>query len=162
MVCIYLLYSTGIHLPYSPARFSIATQRCGYSFFVTLLSCCRIHATFMLQNPLTCHFQKLPLQQTLCRVSIITHHLYPPSQNLCHSELATILLSPPAFIYFIHFSISTVNWDFSKLLLLPGDVGSNPGPRLIDKNPVFCTTCSSTINRDIQKSMAPTCSETNC
>ena len=76
--------------------------------------------------------------------------------------LAIILSSPPGFIYFVSVSISTVNWNFSKLLLLYGSVESNSGPRPIDKNPVFCTICSSKINRGIQQSMAPTCSEANC
>ena len=68
---------------------------------------------------------------------------------------------PPFHIFVPTSTLSNV-WDTSKLLLLSGDVETNPGPRLTDTNPVFCTICSSKINRWIQQETAPTCSITNC
>ena len=116
----------------------------------------------MLPHPPICRFQKLPLQLTFC--NFFTHHLSLelPSYSTTCVPLAITLLSPPSSIYFIPVSVSVVNWDFSKLLLLSEDVESYPGRLPINKDLVFCTICSSMSNQSIQQSMAPTCSETNC
>ena len=66
------------------------------------------------------------------------------------------------FLISVVTTVSNNAWDPSKLLLLSGDVEINPGPRPVDPNPVFCTICSSKINRGIQHETAPTCSVTNC
>ena len=66
-----------------------------------------------------------------------------------------------AQIFTSHF-ISIYVWNTSKLLLLSGDIEIIPGPRPINQNPVFCTTCSRKINRGSQQDMAPTCSNENC
>ena len=72
-----------------------------------------------------------------------------------------LLHSAPTFLSSFHksvpISISNHSWDTSKLLLPSDDVETNSG-----SNPVFCSTCSSKINRGIQQNMAPTCSDTNC
>ena len=73
---------------------------------------------------------------------------------------ATTFLSP--FQTFVPISISNDIWDTSKLLLLSGDGKTNLGLRPIDNNPVFCSICSSKINRGIQQDIAPMCSETDC
>ena len=73
---------------------------------------------------------------------------------------APIFLSP--FQKFVPIIIFNNFRDISKLLLFFGDVKTNPGPRSIDENPVFCCICSSKIDRGIQEDTAPTCSETNC
>ena len=74
--------------------------------------------------------------------------------------------SPPTFISsfrkFIPTSISNNIWDTSKLLLLSGELESNPGPCPINTNPVFWTIYSLKINWGIQQDTAPTCSDTNC
>ena len=67
----------------------------------------------------------------------------------------------PTFVSLFHIfaptSISDNAWDTSKLLLLSSDVKINSGPRPVDTNSVFCTICSSKINRGIQQETAPTC-----
>ena len=74
--------------------------------------------------------------------------------------------SAPTLVSFFHKFIPTSNskniWDTSKLLLLSGDVETNPGPHPIDTNRVLCIICPSKINRGIQQDTAPTCSDTNC
>ena len=42
------------------------------------------------------------------------------------------------------------------------DVETNPGPRPIDQNTVFCSICSNKINRGIHQDIAHTCSDENC
>ena len=73
---------------------------------------------------------------------------------------------PPTFVSpaqkYIPYSISSYIWNTWKLLLLPGDVEINPGPRPIDQNQVFCSICSNKINRGVQQDMATTCSDENC
>ena len=54
-----------------------------------------------------------------------------------------------------------VSWDSSNILLLSGDVKSNPGPRCPDENPTYCIISSAKIKRGIQQDMAPSCTETN-
>ena len=53
-------------------------------------------------------------------------------------SLEIFLLFSPGFTYFVPVSISTINWDLSKLLVLSGDVESKTGPGPIYKNIVFC------------------------
>ena len=65
-----------------------------------------------------------------------------------------------SFYKFIPTCISNNILDASKLLLLSGDVETNSGPRPINMNPVFCTICSSKINRGIDT--RSTCSDTKC
>ena len=55
-----------------------------------------------------------------------------------------------------------VRWDSSNILLLSGDVESNPGPCCPDEIPIHCIICSAKIKRDIQQETAPSCTETNC
>ena len=54
-----------------------------------------------------------------------------------------------------------VSWDSSNILLLSGDVKSNPGPRCPDENPTYCIISSAKIKRGIQQDTAPSCTETN-
>ena len=72
----------------------------------------------------------------------------------------------PTFVSLFHISVLTIflnnAWNPSKLLLHSDDVEINPGPRPVDRNPVFSTICSSKVNRGIQQETAPTCSVTNC
>ena len=53
-------------------------------------------------------------------------------------SLEIFLLSSPGFTYIVPVSISPINWNLSKLLVLSGDVKSNTGPGPIYKNIVFC------------------------
>ena len=115
----------------------------------------------MLQHPFIIHseaasstnFPQL-FHSSLITCTFISQHISP------RIPLAIILSSPPGFIYFVSILISTLNREFSKLLLLSGDVECNPEPLPVNENPVCCTINSSKVNRGIQQSMVPTCSET--
>ena len=61
-----------------------------------------------------------------------------------------------------HLVAVPVSRDSSNILLLPGDVESNPGPRNPNEYPIYCIICSVKIKRGIQQETAPSCTETNC
>ena len=54
-----------------------------------------------------------------------------------------------------------VSWDTSNILFLSDDIESNPGPRLPDENPIYCTICCTKIKRDIQQETTSSSTETN-
>ena len=89
----------------------------------------------------------------------MTINLWILSDNQLLPSAPTFLSS---FRKSVPISISNDIWDTSKLLLPSGGIETSSGPRPIDKNPVFCSICSSKIKRGIQQDMAPTCSDTNC
>ena len=104
-------------------------------------------------------------------VIITLSHSRIPSSSLVtiHFQISSgfqLSYPTPTFVSPFHISVPTTvsnnAWDPSKVLLLFGDVESNPGPRPIDPNPVFCTICSSKINRGIQQETAPTFLVTDC
>ena len=120
--------------------------------------------------PYTCPLIKLTIITSLrhychtCAISnlhcskIIPHcfgstHLIPPEFHSIQLRFTLILFSET----FASYSIFNYIWNTSKMLLLSGDVEINPGLRLIDQNPVFCTICSRKTNRGPQQDMAPTC-----
>ena len=59
-------------------------------------------------------------------------------------------------------SLVAVSWDSSNILLLSGDVESNPGPHSPKENPMYCIIWSAKIKRGIQQETALSCTETNC
>ena len=149
-VFIHLPHSAGIHLLYSAAIFSLATHRFDYSFFAMLL----FYATTPTYLPFSAATSPINFLQFF-RPSLITC----TSISQCLSPRipqAIILSSPPSFTYFILISFSTLKWDFLELLLLSGDVDSNPGPCPVDNKLVFCTICSLKIKRGVQQRMAQT------
>ena len=72
----------------------------------------------------------------------------------------------PAFVSPVHkyapSSISNYIWNTSKLLFISGHVGTNPEPKRIDQDPIFCSLCSNRINCGVQQDTTPTCSDKNC
>ena len=72
----------------------------------------------------------------------------------------------PAFVSPVHkyapSSISNYIWNTSKLLFISGHVGTNPEPKRIDQDPIFCSLCSNRINCGAQQDTTPTCSDKNC
>ena len=63
---------------------------------------------------------------------------------------------------YMHLKAVPVNWDSSNILLLLGDVESNPGQCQPDKNSMYCIICSAKIKQGIEQETAPSCTATNC
>ena len=144
-VLIHLPLSAGIHVPYSAAEFSLATHRFDYSFS-TLLLLHAVASTHLLFSEAASPVNSSPFfHSSVISCTSIWQHMLP------RTPLAISFFSPPGSMYFISVSISTVNWDFSKLFFLSADVESKTRPLPIDKNPVFCTICSSKFNRVSRK-----------
>ena len=81
-------------------------------------------------------------------ISPMTIHLQIPSDaNFSHSVLTFV----SSFCKYFLTSVWNNIWDPSKLLLLCGDVETIPGLQPIDKSLVFCSICSSEINRGLNK-----------
>ena len=53
-------------------------------------------------------------------------------------------------------------WNLTSIILQAGDIESNPGPRPIDPNPIFCIVCHKKINRGPQLEVVPTCLVEGC
>ena len=76
-------------------------------------------------------------------ISPVTIHLQVSSDTqLSHSTLTFV----SSFCKYFLISVMNNIWDPSELLLLSGDVETNSGLQPIDKNPVFCSICSSKTN----------------
>ena len=55
-----------------------------------------------------------------------------------------------------------VKWDSSNIMLLSGNVESNPGLHYPIGNPMYCIICSAKIKRSIQQKTALSCTKTDC
>ena len=126
-----------------------------HTYIIKLTSITSLHFIYITSSKLITSFNSI----TYYSLIISLHHPRIPSISpvTIHLPISTGTQFPHSAPKFVPISISNNIWDTSKLLLLSGDVETNPEPRLIDESTVFCSICSSKTNREIQQDTAPTC-----